>query len=80
MKGDGQEIYRHDVLTLRHDAPDLFRILITDRNAAWTRVLADRLKGSGQVVVVVGAAHLLGPEGVAARLRALGYRVDGPAD
>ena len=80
MKGDGQEIYRHDVLTLRKDAPELFRILITDRNAAWSRILADRLKGSGRVVVVVGAGHLLGPDGVPARLRALGYQVQGPRD
>lgn len=78
MKGDDREIYRHDVLTLRKDAPELFRILITERNAAWTRALAERLKGSGQVVVVVGAAHLLGPDGVPAKLRALGYQVDGP--
>jgi len=78
LKGDGQEIYQHDVLTLRKDAPDLFRILITERNAAWTRVLAGRLGGTGHVVVVVGAAHLLGPDGLPARLRALGFQVDGP--
>jgi len=80
MRGDGAEIYRHDVLSLRHDAPDLFQVLITQRNAAWTRVLDQRLKGAGYVVVVVGVAHLLGPEGVPARLRALGYPVDGPKD
>lgn len=80
MKGDGQAIYRHDVQALRRDAPDLFRILITERNAAWTEVLAERLAGSGDAVVVVGAAHLLGPDGVPAKLRALGFRVDGPAE
>jgi uncharacterized protein YbaP (TraB family) len=78
MKGDGRQIYRHDVLSLRRDDPVLFQMLITERNAAWTRTLAERLKGTGQVVVVVGAAHLLGPGGVPARLRALGYDVDGP--
>ena len=80
LKGQDSQIYRHDVLTLKHDAPNLFRILITDRNAAWTRVLADRLQRPGQVVVVVGAGHLLGPDGVPARLRALGFKVDGPAE
>jgi uncharacterized protein YbaP (TraB family) len=29
-------------------------------------------------VVVVGAGHLLGPGGLPQRLRALGYRVEGP--
>lgn len=80
MRGDGAEIYRHDILTLRRDAPALFQILITQRNAAWTRVLDQRLTGAGNVVVVVGAAHLLGPDGVPAQLRALGYQVDGPKD
>jgi uncharacterized protein YbaP (TraB family) len=80
MKGDGRSIYQHDVLALRDEAPVLFQRLIAERNAAWTRTLAERLRGSGQVVVVVGAAHLLGPGGVPARLRALGFRVDGPTD
>lgn len=80
MKGDGRTIYRHDVLSLKDDTPVLFRILMTDRNAAWTRVLAGRLNGTGHVVVVVGAAHLLGPDGLSAALRALGFRVEGPAD
>jgi uncharacterized protein YbaP (TraB family) len=80
MKGDGRTIYQHDVLSLKQDTPVLFRILMTERNAAWTRVLAERLNGAGRVVVVVGAAHLLGPDGLPAALRALGYRVDGPAD
>jgi hypothetical protein len=29
-------------------------------------------------VVVVGAGHLIGPQGLPQRLRALGYRVEGP--
>jgi hypothetical protein len=41
-------------------------------------VLDARLKQPGQVVVVVGVGHLLGPDGVPAQLRAKGYQVDGP--
>lgn len=80
LKGDERRIYQHDVLTLKAEAPVLFQRLITDRNAAWTQVLAERLKGRGQVVAVVGAAHLIGPDGVPAKLRALGFKVDGPKD
>ena len=80
LKGDDATLYQHDVLTLRKDSPDLFRALITDRNAAWTRTLAERLKGKGHVMVVVGAGHLIGPDGVPARLRALGFSVDGPSE
>jgi uncharacterized protein YbaP (TraB family) len=78
LRGDDAAIYQHDIATLKHDAPALFEVLITERNAAWTKVLAARLKGSGRVVVVVGVGHLLGPDGVPAKLRALGFKVDGP--
>jgi uncharacterized protein YbaP (TraB family) len=75
-----------DIATLTHEAlepmkdttPDLFRRLVSDRNARWTRTLDERLKGHGKTVVVVGVGHLLGPGGVPARLRALGYSVTGP--
>ena len=80
LRGDDDALYKHDVLTLKTDSPDLFRALITDRNAAWTHTLAQRLKGKGHVTVVVGAGHLIGPDGVPARLRALGFTVDGPAE
>ena len=80
LRGDETELYRHDVLSLKADSPILFRALITDRNADWTRTLAGRLKDKGHVVAVVGAGHLLGPDGVPARLRALGFKVDGPID
>jgi hypothetical protein len=80
LKGDERRIYQHDVLPLKTEAPAMFQRLIIDRNAAWTRTLAERLKGRGHVVVVVGAGHLIGPDGVPARLKALGFKVDGPTD
>ena len=67
-----------ETLSLRKTSPDLFRRLITDRNAIWTRTLDARLKGRGRTVVVVGAGHLVGEDGLPARLRALGYSVTGP--
>lgn len=64
--------------SLRKLSPALFQRLIVQRNAAWTTTLDARLKGMGRTVVVVGAGHLVGDEGVPARLRALGYSVTGP--
>jgi uncharacterized protein YbaP (TraB family) len=63
---------------MRKAAPTLFRTLVTERNVRWTKVLDQRLKGHGRTVVVVGVGHLIGPGGVPARLRALGYSVTGP--
>jgi uncharacterized protein YbaP (TraB family) len=80
LKGDDHTLYQRDVLKLKRETPALYTRLIEDRNAAWTNVLADRLKGHGHVVVVVGAGHLVGPGGAPARLRALGFTVEGPAE
>lgn len=78
MDGDVAMLSREAMDTLRKSSPELFKRLVTDRNARWTQVLDARLKGHGRTVVVVGVGHLLGPDGVPARLRALGYSVTGP--
>ena len=78
MDGDLKTIEREAIKPLRKASPTLFQHLVTDRNARWTAVLDQRLKGRGRTVVVVGMAHLVGANGVPARLRALGYQVEGP--
>jgi uncharacterized protein len=78
MAGDVAELDKEALAPLRTASPALFRRLVSDRNAHWTQVLDARLKGKGKTVVVVGMGHLIGPDGVPARLRALGYRVEGP--
>jgi uncharacterized protein YbaP (TraB family) len=78
---------RGDVAALRKDAleplikssPTMYRRLITERNRRWSAVLAHRLETEdGVIVVVVGTAHLIGPEGVPALLRERGFNVEGP--
>lgn len=76
--GDIEAIDRQALTPLRRVAPTLFRQLVTERNARWATTLDRRLKGRGRTVVVVGVGHLIGPEGLPARLRALGYSVKGP--
>lgn len=63
---------------LREASPTIFKRLITDRNARWTETLQQRLQGDGRTVVVVGMGHMIGEAGLPARLRALGYSVEGP--
>lgn len=78
MTGDLAALDREALAPLRKTSPTLFKRLITDRNARWTTILDQRLKGHGRTVVIVGVGHLIGPDGVPARLRALGYQVEGP--
>jgi uncharacterized protein YbaP (TraB family) len=58
--------------------PGMYRRLLTDRNHRFADAITRRLQRKGFVVAVVGAAHMVGPEGVPALLRARGIPVDGP--
>jgi uncharacterized protein YbaP (TraB family) len=78
LAGDTAGLDREALAPLRTVSPDLFRRVVTERNAHWTAVLDQALKGRGRSVVVVGVGHLVGKDGVPARLRALGYSVEGP--
>jgi uncharacterized protein YbaP (TraB family) len=78
VDGDVAALDREALAPIRKSSPVLFKRLVTDRNARWTQILDARLKGRGRTVVVVGIGHLIGPDGVPARLRALGYSVTGP--
>jgi uncharacterized protein len=78
MSGDPDALDREALAPMREGAPSAYRRLVVDRNARWIPKLQQRLKGKGRTVVVVGAGHLVGPDGLPARLRALGYSVTGP--
>lgn len=78
VSGDMAGLDREALDALRKASPDLFRRIVTERNERWVKVLQRRLNGHGRAVVVVGVGHLIGPGGLPARLRALGYSVQGP--
>jgi uncharacterized protein YbaP (TraB family) len=54
----------------------LFATLVTNRNKSWIPKIEQMLKGKSDALVVVGAAHLVGKEGVVELLRAKGYVVE----
>ncbi len=78
MGGDVRTLDREVVQPLRKAAPGLYAKVVQQRNARWTETIIKRLQGSGVTVVVVGMGHLIGPDGLPARLRARGYDVEGP--
>lgn len=63
---------------MRAEAPLLYKALMTDRNMAWMPALERMMDTETRVVVIVGAAHMAGPDGLPALLRAAGYAVEGP--
>lgn len=56
--------------------PQLYAKMLTDRNTAWIPQIEQLLRGRDDVLVVVGAAHLVGDESVVSMLRERGYRVE----
>lgn len=78
MNGDVEALEDEALDPLREAAPAIYERMVAARNVAWMGPLTKRLDGSGTTVVVVGVGHLIGPDGLPARLRALGYDVEGP--
>jgi len=86
LNGDIKGLEKEGLEDLRRESPQMFKALLTDRNANWLQVLSRRLSAPPvdgrltRIVVVVGVGHLVGPGGVPALLRAKGFRVDGPRE
>ncbi len=56
--------------------PELFKTMVSDRNATWLPRLEELLAGAEPAFVVVGALHLVGDDGVIEMLRSKGYTVE----
>jgi uncharacterized protein len=52
--------------------------VLGDRHRQWLPRIEKMIADGGSCVIIVGAAHLVGPDGVIAMLRARGYQVEGP--
>ncbi|MGH8190273.1 MAG: TraB/GumN family protein [Rhodanobacteraceae bacterium] len=61
---------------MRQHYPELYRVLLVDRNRRWATQIAGLLKQHGTVFVAVGAGHLAGPDSVQAQLRKLGIKTE----
>ena len=73
--GDAPTVERIVLSALRQE-PQLYQRLLVDRNKAWIPKLEALFARKGRTFVVVGAAHLVGPDGLISLLRAKGYTVE----
>jgi hypothetical protein len=55
--------------------PKIFQRLVTDRNKRWLPKIEEWLQGDKNAVMIVGAGHLVGKEGVVELLRKKGLKV-----
>jgi uncharacterized protein YbaP (TraB family) len=72
--GNVAEMERLTLLTLK-EAPELYQRLLVERNHNWIPHVETCLKQRAACFIVVGAAHLVGPDGLPALLAKKGYKV-----
>ena len=73
--GDAPAVERIVLADLKSD-PQMYQRLLVERNKNWLPKIEALFAGRGRALVVVGAAHLVGPDGVLAMLKAKGYTVE----
>lgn len=72
--GDQKAMTAH-VKALAKSDPEIYRWLLSDRHKAWLPRIEGMLDGQGTSFVTLGAAHMVGPDGIVAELRRRGYEV-----
>ncbi len=72
--GDATTVERLVLQDLKDD-PEMYQRLLVERNRNWLPKLVALFARPGHAFVVVGAAHLVGPDGLLTLLKAKGIRV-----
>ena len=77
-RGDAEELWSGMAADMKRQYPRLYKRINVERNDAWVPKIQRILTrpGDDDALVVVGALHLLGEDGVVEKLRARGYRVE----
>ena len=73
--GDVGSLEKHLLAGMR-DYPEIHQKLIEDRNRRWLPQIEGLLSRGENALIVVGAAHLVGTNGVIQLLKGRGYRVE----
>lgn len=76
--GDIHTLWDGMAVEMKREYPKLYAHINIERNDAWVPKIEQRLAAPGHddTLVVVGALHLLGSDGVVEKLRAKGYTVE----
>lgn len=76
--GNVELLWKDMAAQMKREYPDLYQRINVARNDAWVPKIEKRLVESSKddTLIVVGALHLLGPDGVVEKLRAKGYTVE----
>lgn len=74
--GDIDKMNAELLMPFKQDFPKVYSNLIVKRNKAWIPKLVEMTRSTEVELVLVGALHLVGKDGVLTELEALGYKVE----
>lgn len=76
-EGDAQGMWQGTAAEMKAEYPKLYQRINVERNDAWVGKIEQRLKtDKDDTLLVVGALHALGSDGVVEKLKARGYTVE----
>jgi uncharacterized protein len=74
-RGDAPR-FESDMTISFKDYPQIYDRIIAQRSKAWSGIIEQLLAKGGTSLVVVGAAHLVGPDGLVQLLKKKGYAIE----
>ncbi len=74
-RGGDLQFLEKELLHEMHDYPELHQAILTDRNKSWIAPIMELLDHEDDYLVIVGAAHLIGEDGVPDLLSQQGVRI-----
>lgn len=73
--GDMEALFNTMIVDMKDQFPDAYASLFLNRNNAWMPTIEAMAATEEVEFVLVGAAHMAGPEGLISQLRAKGYKI-----
>jgi uncharacterized protein YbaP (TraB family) len=74
-RGDMEKLEKLGISELKKDFPEVYKALLLDRNNAWIPQIEAMARTKEIELVLVGALHLAGRDGLLAQLKARGYSI-----
>ncbi|HEY7169262.1 MAG TPA: TraB/GumN family protein [Vicinamibacterales bacterium] len=75
QSGDAPQVEKLALEDLRSE-PEMYKRLLVERNQQWLPKIEALFSRPSPAFVIVGAAHLIGPDGLLALLRSKGYTIE----
>jgi uncharacterized protein YbaP (TraB family) len=74
--GELSELENMMVKDMQQEAPKMYQTILVDRNNNWMPKITQMLQDEQTELVLVGTAHLAGPDSVLNKLKAKGFKVE----